>query len=90
MINFTLTDARNRHGEVFDEATAKPVMLTKNGRPSHVILSVRLFRDFMARMNELEDRAFGEKAREALATDSFVGPDVFAAELKAMIANVER
>lgn len=33
MQHYTLTDARNRHGEIFDQAAIEPVLLTKQSRP---------------------------------------------------------
>lgn len=38
MKTYTLTETRNRHGEVFDRATVEPVLVTKQQRPSHVSL----------------------------------------------------
>lgn len=43
MKTFTLTDARNRHGLVFDQALMEPVLLTKQLRPTHVILSAQAY-----------------------------------------------
>ncbi len=54
MKRFTLSDVRNRHGEVFDHALVEPVLLTKQDRPSHVILSVRSYRMLIDRLAALE------------------------------------
>lgn len=85
MPTYTLTDARNRHGEVFDHASAEPVVLTKKGRPTHVVLSARLYQALTARLAELEDRLLAEKAGEALATQQPVGSKQFTAALRQMI-----
>lgn len=43
MQQYTLTDARNRHGEIFDKAAVEPVLLTKQSRPSHVVMSAEAY-----------------------------------------------
>ena len=88
MQTYTLSDARNRHGEVFDRAVVEPVLLTKQSRPSHVILSAQAYQVLMARLNELEDMALGRKTELALSQSQMVGPDFFTAELK-RLANGE-
>lgn len=85
MATFTLTEARNRHGEVFDLAAAEPVVLTKNGRPSFVVVSARDYELMTSRLAELEDQILGEQAAEALATYKTVGSKKFTAALKKMI-----
>jgi prevent-host-death family protein len=55
MIAYTLTETRNRHGEVFDKATVEPVLVTKQQRPSHVIMSVEAYERLITRLEELED-----------------------------------
>lgn len=81
MVTYSLTDARNRHGEVFDQATAEPVLLTKNARPSHVILSARLFETLLARLRELEDHELGAQATAAGAAP-LIGSDEFTRHLR--------
>jgi len=88
MVTHTLTDARNRHGEIFDEALAEPVLLTKNGRPTHVVLSGKLYETLWRRLKEAEYRAWGEAAMRALATSPRVGSEEFTAALK-RLANAE-
>lgn len=85
MASYTLTDARNKHGEVFDRAHAEPVLLTKQGRPSHVILSARLYEDLTHRLAELEDQLLGERAKDAIASEGFIGAEKFSQELRKMI-----
>lgn len=82
MITYTLSDARNRHGEVFDRAIAEPVLLTKNARASHVVLSAGLFETMMARLRELEDRELGAAAEQARRQSPLVGSDDFTAAIK--------
>jgi prevent-host-death family protein len=82
MVTYTLSDARNRHGEVFDHAMAEPVLLTKNSRPSHVVLAAGDYQALLARLKELEDRTWGEAAARVLADSSMVGTEGFTAALK--------
>jgi prevent-host-death family protein len=84
MPTFTLTEARNHHGEVFDRAFAEPVILTKNGRPSHVVLSADLYGALTQRLAELEDQLLGEKATEALSGEKRVGSTRFTNALRKM------
>jgi prevent-host-death family protein len=44
MKHFTATEAKNRFGEVLDEAGNEPVEIRKNGRPFRVILDAAEFR----------------------------------------------
>lgn len=82
MQTYTLTDARNRHGEVFDQAVVEPVLLTKQSRPSHVILSAQAYQALVARLTELEDLALGQAAEVALSQSQTTGTEFFTAELK--------
>ena len=52
MQTYTLTDARNKHGEVFDKAAIEPVLLTKQSRPSHVIISADSYQKLINRLQE--------------------------------------
>ncbi len=81
MQTYTLTDARNRHGEVFDHALSEPVLLTKQSRPSHVILSATAYQALMERLSVLDDLALGQAAQEAIAHSRLVGTQAFTAEL---------
>jgi prevent-host-death family protein len=82
MKQYTLTETRNRHGEVFDRATIEPVLVTKQQRPSHVIMSATTYEHLMARLEELEDRDLAQMAQEALGKSEMVGVDKFTAALK--------
>lgn len=86
MQTYTLSDARNRHGEVFDQAMVAPVLLTKQSRPSHVILSVQAYQALIDRLSELEDLALGRAAQAALAQSQTVGTESFTAELERLTA----
>ncbi|MBC5794167.1 type II toxin-antitoxin system Phd/YefM family antitoxin [Sphaerospermopsis sp. LEGE 00249] len=55
MQTYTLTDARNKHGEVFDKAAVEPVLLIKQSRPSHVIISADSYQKLLDRIQELEN-----------------------------------
>lgn len=82
MKSYTLTDARNRHGEVFDQAMIEPVMLTKQSRPSHVILSAQAYETLMDRLAELEDAVWGQMAVNELQRSPMVGENRFVTELE--------
>lgn len=82
MQTYTLTDARNRHGEVFDRAVVEPVLLTKQSRPSHVILSAQAYQALVERLSELEDLALARAAEVARHQSQMVGTESFRAELK--------
>jgi prevent-host-death family protein len=88
MHTYTLSDARNRHGEIFDRATTEPVLLTKQSRPSHVLLSATAYDKLMAKLTELEEAVWGQKATEALAKGELLGTEVFTNALT-KIANGE-
>jgi prevent-host-death family protein len=88
MKTYTLTETRNRHGEVFDRATVEPVLVTKQQRPSHVIMSVDTYEQLIARLEALEDRDLAQMVKEALDKSEMVGVDKFTTALK-QLANGE-
>ena len=88
MQTYTLTDARNHHGEIFDRAVVEPVLLTKQSRPSHVLLSAQAYQALVERLSELEDLALGRTAEVALTQSQMLGSQSFTAELN-RLANGE-
>ncbi len=88
MQQYTLTDARNRHGEIFDKATAEPVLLTKQSRPSHVVMSAETYQQMIAKLAELEDRLLKQEAETALSQSRMVGVEEFTLAMK-RLANGE-
>ncbi len=60
MKHFTATEAKNRFGEVLDEAMVEPVVIRKNGRDVAVLISMT---DYEKR---LRDGAKKEKIRQLL------------------------
>ncbi|MEH2174360.1 MAG: type II toxin-antitoxin system Phd/YefM family antitoxin [Nostoc sp.] len=82
MQTYTLTDARNKHGEVFDKAATEPVLLTKQSRPSHVIISAESYQKLINRLEELEDMVFGQAAEVALSQSNMIGTEAFTSALK--------
>ena len=82
MKSYTLTQTRNRHGEVFDKATVEPVLVTKQKRPSHVILSAEAYQKLVDRLEELEDLNLGSLAETALTQSKMVGSEEFTATLE--------
>ena len=77
MQNYSLTDARNKHGEVFDKAAVEPVLLTKQSRPSHVIMSAETYQKLVERLEELEDMVLAQEANVALSNSEMVGSKAF-------------
>jgi len=88
MQSYTLTDAKNRHGEVFDHAAVAPVLLTKKNRPSYVVLSVGYYEEMQQRLQELEDFIFAEAAKSNFNASQTVGADAFTNHLL-KLANVQ-
>ncbi len=88
MQTYTLTDARNKHGEVFDKAAIEPVLLTKQSRPSHVIMSAESYQQLIDRLRELEDMVLGQAAEVALNQSKMVGTEAFTAAVE-RLANGE-
>ncbi|MGL5871930.1 MAG: type II toxin-antitoxin system Phd/YefM family antitoxin [Xenococcaceae cyanobacterium] len=82
MKTYTLTETRNRHGEVFDKATVEPVLVTKQQRPSHVIMSAESYQHLIARLEELEDLRLGKMVEAELSQSEMVGIEKFTATLK--------
>ena len=82
MKSYTLTQTRNQHGEVFDKATIEPVLITKQKRPSHVILSAEAYQQLVNRLEDLEDLNIGKAAEVALNRSSMVGSEEFTATLE--------
>ena len=82
MQTYTLTDARNKHGEVFDKAATEPVLLTKQSRPSHVIISADSYQKLINRLEELEDMVFGQAAEVALSQSKMIGTEAFTSALE--------
>ncbi|MGL6340622.1 MAG: type II toxin-antitoxin system Phd/YefM family antitoxin [Waterburya sp.] len=79
---YSLTQIRNQHGEVFDKAQVEPVLVTKQKRPSHVILSAQAYQKLIARLEELEDRQLAEAADKASSQSELVGSEAFTAALE--------
>ena len=82
MKSYTLTQTRNQHGEVFDQAKIEPVLVTKQKRPSHVILSAETYQKLITKIEELEDLNLGQTAETALKQSSMVGSEKFVSSLK--------
>jgi prevent-host-death family protein len=88
MQTYTLSEARNNHGEIFDRAAVEPVLLTKQSRPSHVLLSATAYQHLIDKLTELEDAVWGQAATQALSKGTMVGSEAFTAALME-IANGE-
>ncbi|WP_199247186.1 type II toxin-antitoxin system Phd/YefM family antitoxin [[Phormidium] sp. ETS-05] len=88
MQSYTLTQTRNQHGEVFDRAAVEPVLITKQSRPSYVIISSDTYQQLLARLTELEDMLLGQQATAAVSRSAMVGSETFVATLT-QLANGE-
>ncbi len=66
----TATEVKNRFGEYLEHAAHEPVEVQKSGRSVAVLLSRREY----DRLSALEDRYWGEQAREA-AKSAYMGSD---------------
>lgn len=82
MQTYTLSEARNRHGEVFDQAAVEPVLLTKQSRPSYVLMSAESYQQLIDRLTQLEDILLGQTAEEARNQSQMVGTETFVKTLK--------
>ena len=82
MKSYTLTQIRNQQVEVFERATVEPVLVTKQERPSHVILSASIYEQLITRLEELEDLNWGKAAETALTQSSMMGSKEFTATLE--------
>ena len=82
MNTYTLTQTRNQHGEVFDKARVEPVLITKQKRPSHVLLSAQAYQKLIDRLEKLEDLHLGQTADKAKNESEFVGSEAFTAALE--------
>ena len=82
MKSYTLTQTRNQHGEVFARANIEPVLVTKQKRPSHVILSALAYQKLITRIEELEDLNWGRMAENAQKKSPMVGSEKFTATLE--------
>lgn len=84
METYTLTDALNKHSEVFDKAAIEPVLLIKQSRPSHVIMSAESYEKLIDRLKELEDMVLGQAAEAALSQSKMVGTKAFTSALESL------
>ena len=82
MQSYTLSEARNRHGQVFDQAAVEPILLTKQSRPSHVLMSAESYQQLIDRLTKLEDMLLGQAAKEALNQSQMVGSETFVQTLQ--------
>jgi PHD/YefM family antitoxin component YafN of YafNO toxin-antitoxin module len=66
----------------------KHVIITKQSRPSHVLLSATAYQHLIDKLTELEDAVWGQAATQALSKGTMVGSEAFTAALME-IANGE-
>ena len=82
MKTFTLTDARNHPGKVFDQASIEPVLLTKKDRPTHIVMSAQAYDQLTERLALLEDLVWGKTAETVLQQSSVLDTDIFMSALR--------
>lgn len=82
MKSYTLSQIRNQYVEVFDQAQNEPVLVTKQKRPSHVIISAYTYQQLITRLEELEDLNLGKAAENAINQSVMVGSKEFTATLE--------
>jgi prevent-host-death family protein len=80
----TATEVKNRFGEFLERAQREPVVVEKSGRPVVVLMA----HDEYERFQALEDRYWGERAREA-AKSGYVGHETAMAVLMQRLQEVE-
>lgn len=61
-MNVSSTDAKNRFGQVLDEAQKRPVVIEKSGRRHSVLMSAELFDQLVARAEQTQTAAAPTKA----------------------------
>ena len=81
MTSMTATEAKNKFGELADQARSGPIAVTRSGRPVMVILSAEEF-DHLA---EIEDRYWGERALDTIRTQKPLGVEATAQWLEEVI-----
>jgi len=84
MQTYTLSQTRNQHGEVFDRAAVEPILVTKQKRPSHVILSAEAYQTLIEHIESLEDEKLGHAAKVAQSTGTLMGSEAFTAALETL------
>jgi prevent-host-death family protein len=80
---YNAKDAETQFGEVLNEASRKPVGITKQGRVAAYILSRRDFDAMVSRIQELEDQLWLAKA-DLAREEGFVGSERVKAILDAL------
>lgn len=88
MQQYSIEEMRECFQDVLDSATSEPVILVNQSRPSYVVLSVQNYRQLIARLTELEDRALGEQAETALQNSALIGTETLITEFQ-QLANVD-
>jgi antitoxin Phd len=71
MKSMAAKDAKQSFGELMDAAMREPVSITKNGKPSAVLLSQADYE----RLEAMEDLVWALRADEAVRNADFLGPD---------------
>ena len=71
MIVVTATETKNRLGRVLQQAVREPVTIEKSGYPVAVLLSYETYE----RYQWLEDRYWGERAKEARKRGGYLEGD---------------
>lgn len=73
MQTYTLKDAHNQYGEIFEQAKVAPVSLMEESHPSHVIMSAKTYQQLICKLAELEYLVLGQQAEAALSCSYLLG-----------------
>ncbi len=61
----TATELKNRLGQSLMTSMAEPVFIEKSGKVQNVLLSEKMYREMVERLEELEDLVWGTAAESA-------------------------
>jgi PHD/YefM family antitoxin component YafN of YafNO toxin-antitoxin module len=84
MKQYTLAEARERQGEIFELADLEPVVLVEASHPSHVVMSFEIYQQLLERLTDLEDLVWERAATEAIRQSRSVGEAEFTEALKSL------
>ena len=69
MESFRASKAKNKFGELLDNARREPVIIEKHARPTAVLMAYEEYQ----RLQEIEDRFLAERADEVVGKDAWLG-----------------
>ena len=84
---YNITDVYHKHIEILNQAAIEPVLITKQSKPSYVIISVDCYHKLLNRLEELEDLLLGQAAEMAVSESEMVGTEIFTSTLEYLANN---